>query len=449
MTAQISEADLREMLRGADVEALVQGMTPAERLSLLEAWDLWARPHQRMPLGKWRRWICRGGRGSGKSTTGSNTLHKVARDKRSLGTGTIGIVGRTHDDVRITTVCDPATGILATAPRNFKPQWQPGPGILTWPNGVRARVFSGDAPEAIRGNNFAFLWAEELQSWPNAEETWHTIVEPAVRIARAQILITMTPKPLRWLRELEAMEGSVRTGARMYDNIFLDREFLSAIERAYVGTPLEKQEIGGDYIEQVRGALCSLEKIAANRVPFAPRDFTKIVVAVDPAVTNTEQSDETGVIVYGVTAHDHGYPLADESGKFDIVNGEWAEHVVDVFRRWQASMVVAEVNNGGDFVEAGLRAIDKSIPYSKVTASRGKMIRAEPIGALYKTNRIHHVGDGRLWQPLEDELTTWIPGEGKSPNRLDALVWAATFCHITETEPQGSSCANLLGNRRR
>jgi phage terminase large subunit-like protein len=384
------------------------------------------------------------------SAAASNTLHKIARDKKRIGTGIIGIIGRTHDDVRIVNVGDPATGLLATAPSDFRirpEDWKPGPGLITWPNGVRGRVFSADAPEAIRGNNFAFLLADELQSWPNGEETWWSVVEPAVRVGRAQIMITMTPKPLRWLRELEAKDDTIRTGASIYSNPFLNRHTLNSLEIAYAGSELAKQELGGDYIENVRGAVLDYATIHMHRVPFAPKDFKQIVVAVDPNVVDSDTSDETGIIVYGHTSDDQGYPLADESGKYDIVTGEWARKVVQVYRDWNATAVIYEANNGGAHIEAGIRAVDKSVPCYKVTATVGKKTRAEPVGQLYRRGRIHHVGDPRKWDPLEKQLTTWIPGEGKSPNNLDALVWAATWCHIQEAKPEAASFLNMLGKR--
>jgi phage terminase large subunit-like protein len=447
---EASESVIASMLRQAgdvDVETFVRSMSPAERQHILESWDLWALPHQRMPAGKWRRWILRGGRGSGKSAAAHNTIHKVARNKKALGTGIIGIVGRTHDDVRLVNVLDKDTGILATAPSDFKPTWAPGYGILTWPNGVTARVFSGDALEAIRGNNIAFLLADELQSYPNGEENWFSIVEPAVRVGRSQIMITMTPKTMRWLRELEAMDGSIRTGARMYDNPFLPADYKASMERAYAGRELEKQELGGEYIEKIAGALLDYATIHAHRVPFSPHTFKQVVVAVDPAVTDGEQSDDTGIIVYGHTADDQGYPLADESGKYDIDSGAWARKVVDVYRQWDAHKVIMEANNGGKHLSATIHAVDRSVPVELVTATVGKRTRAEPIAQLYRSGRIHHVGDARMWQALEDQWTSWVPGEGKSPNNLDAEVWAATYCHLANVEPTPSSCRNLLGRR--
>jgi phage terminase large subunit-like protein len=451
-----SEPALRTMLREAgdvDPAVFLQGLNTAGLQALYDEWDLYALPYQRMPEGNWRRWFLRGGRGIGKTFTAHNTLHKVARNKKALGGGIIGIVGRTHDDVRTVNVGDPSNGILATAPLDFVPAWQPGPGILTWPNGVRGRVFSADAPESIRGNNFAWLFADELQSWPHGEKTWLECIEPAVRVGRSQIMITMTPKPLKWLRDLEAMSDpdnlSVRTGATTYDNRFLDKKSRTALELLYAGTEIGRQELGGEYLEQIRGTLLGLTTINGFRVPVPPRDFKQVIISVDPAVTNTEHSDETGIIVYGHTHDDQGYVLADESGKFDIESGEWAEKVVALYREWGADLIIVEANNGGDHIGGSLMAIDRSLPFEKKVATRSKEARANPIAMLYRRGRIHHVGNPNLFTKLEQEWVTWIPGEGKSPNRLDALVWAATHCHIAdETESDGIGCIGLLGPRR-
>lgn len=426
----------RKLETMADVHALVDGMIRSEKLGLASSWDLWAMPHQRMPPGKWRRWILRGGRGSGKSLAANNTLHMVARDRKRVGRGVLAIVGRTHDDVRTNNVLDPETGVLATAPPGFKPTWRPGPGILEWPNGVICYVLSGDAPASIRGKNISFLVADELPEWPDSETTWFEILEPAVRKGCAQIMVCMTPKPLPWLRELERDPGTVVTGASTFDNVFLAKSALDSFLVAYEGKEIAAQELRGEYIDKIGGALLSCATIERNRVRSAPTDFVRVVVAVDPAVTSGVSSDETGIIVYGVTADDHGWVLADESGKFEIVSGAWAEHVVKVYREWNADVVIGEVNNGGDFVEASIRAVDKSIPFNQVRASRGKEVRADPVATLYQRGMIHHVGAPTKFKALEEQWISWIPGHGKSPNRIDAVVWAATWAHIDKAAPK-------------
>ena len=203
---------------------------------------------------------------------------------------------------------------------------------------------------------------------------------------------------------------------------------------AYEGKEIAAQELYGEYIDKIAGALLPYAAIERNRVRSAPEKFIKIVVAVDPAVTSTDSSDETGIMVYGVTADDQGWLLADESGKFEIVSGAWAEHVVKVYRDWNADVVIAEVNNGGDLVEAALRTVDRSVSFRAVHASRGKAIRAEPVAALYEQGRVSHVG---VLKELEDQMVTWSPISDKaSPDRLDALVWGLTNLMVSDKPPR-------------
>lgn len=426
----------------ADVRKLVEGLTQGELQALLNSWDLWALPHQRMPEGKWRRWVLRGGRGSGKSAAAHNTLHKVARDRKRVGRGVLAIVGRTHTDVRTNNILDPESGVLATAPPDFKPEWSDHKGILRWPNGVICYVLSGDAPGSLRGKNISFLVADELPEWPHSERTWFEELEPAVRKGAAQIMITMTPKPLPWLRKLEAEAGTVVTGASTFANPFLAQSALDSFVSAYAGKEIGRQELGGEYIDRIQGTLLAYARIEANRIFKHPR-LRQIIVAVDPATTSTSESDETGIIVYGVDDDDHGYVLEDASGKYEITSGAWAQRVVEVFRKWEARTVVVEANNGGDHLIAGLRAVDRSLPCIKVHASVNKETRADPVATLYETGRIHHVGLPGQFKKLEEEWTTWIPGQGKSPNRIDAVVWAATHSHIVGATP--ASKKSFLG----
>lgn len=416
---------------GADVRRFLGKMHNRELAQLFNAWDDWAMPHQRMPAGAWRQWIIRAGRGSGKSAAAHNMLHKVARDPKLRGRGTLALIGRTHSDVRANNILDPESGVLATAPIGFRPTFQDQKGILTWPNGAICYVLSGDAPASIRGKNLSFAVCDELPEWPDSEITWFEILQPAVRKGAARIMVTMTPKPLAWLQELEKDADTVVTRATTYDNAFLADSALKAFERAYANKgEAAKQELYAEFIDNIRGALLTFKCINENRRMVAPK-MKRIVIAVDPATTNTKESDETGIIVYGEGVDGHGYVLADESGKFDISSGQWATKVCELRSKWNADMVVAEVNNGGDFVEATLRAVDRSIPYTKVNASKGKEVRADPVATLYEIGKVHHVGTHDKFRQLETEWYSWIPGSRKSPNRLDAVVWAATYCHLS------------------
>ncbi len=406
-------------LREANVsmEDMMKTLSLKEQAAIANNWDLWRLPYQGMPDGNWRRWIFRAGRGTGKTHTGARTTTEVARDRKKIRRGIIGIVGRTNADARHTMVEGPS-GILATAPSDFMPAWHPGNGTLIYPNGVKARIFSADKPEQMRGPNFAWIWGDEPAHWPNLYDIWIEAIEPALRIGWSRCMLTTTPIRNPDLKRIEEMELSVTSRASTYDNPYLPESVLSTFRNIYEGTRAGRQELEGEYLDENENALWRLQDITENRVAEAP-DLVRIVVAIDPAVTSDEKSDETGIIIAGRGSDDRGYILHDATMKGRPA--EWARRAVAQYHRWQASRIVAEVNNGGDMVEGTLRTVDKNVPYKAVRASRGKFARAEPISGLYERGRISHVG---VFPELEDQMVNWDPTMSKSPDRLDALVWA-------------------------
>lgn len=210
------------------------------------------------------------------------------------------------------------------------------------------------------------------------------------------------------------------TSGSTYENRSnLAPSFFAKIIAKYEGTRLGRQEIYAHILEDVPGALWERTNIDQHRVKEAP-ELRRIVVAVDPAVTNSEESDETGIVVVGIGADRHAYILADLSIK-ESPDG-WARRAVMAYHSFEADRIIAEVNNGGDLVQHVVRTVDESVSFKAVRASRGKLIRAEPVAALYEQGKVHHVGMLGL---LEDQLCSYVGG-GKSPDRLDALVWGLT-----------------------
>jgi phage terminase large subunit-like protein len=276
-----------------------------------------------------------------------------------------------------------------------------------------------------------------LAAW-SYPEAWD-MLQFGMRLGRhPQSIVTTTPKPVKLIRDLLAREGSgpgkgvVVTRGRTSDNAAnLPPVFLEAIQRRYGGTRLGRQELEGEFLEDVPGALWQRAWIDRDRVKTLP-DLTRIVISIDPAVSNNEGSDETGIIAAGKAADGDAYVLADASGHYGPL--EWAQKAIALYHSLKADRIVAEVNQGGAMVEATLRAVDPTIPYTAVTASRGKVIRAEPVSALYEQGRVHHHG---AFDTLEDQLCSFTSDfsrseAGYSPDRLDALVWA-----ITELSPSG------------
>jgi phage terminase large subunit-like protein len=414
---------------------LLASLSVTEAQALLDYWPIWALAHQQMPPGKWRRWVMRAGRGGGKTYAGAKWVNELAEDRSKIRTGDIAIIARTYTDARQTCI-EGSSGILATAKASFRPRWEPGNSLVVWPNGVRGRVLSADKPESIRGLNAAVVWGDEVCFWPDPEKTWFESIEPALRIGWARAILTTTPQPDPFLRKLEAMSDTVVTRASTFDNPHLSDEVLEALRVNFEGTRRGLQELYGEILDDDDRFLWRLDTIANNRVRNRPQ-LVRIVVAIDPAVTAKESSDMTGIIVAGIDADGHVYVLHDATMKG--APHEWAQQAIDLFKIYRADRIVAEINQGGDMVEATLRAIDPSVPYKSVRATRGKMLRAEPVAALYEQDRVHHVG---VFAELEQQQCTWLPGK-PSPDRLDALVWAVTELALEDEAKAGSILAYL------
>lgn len=364
-----------------------------------------------------------GGRGLGKTWVGSNYTNELAQT-----VSRIALIGATAADVRDTMI-EGESGILRTAPSWFRPTYEPSKRRLEWPNGAQASAFSAEEPERLRGPQFSFLWADELCAWQNAQAVWDMAMF-ALRIGdHPRWLFTTTPKPIKLLRELLAREGKDVTITRgsTFDNAAnLAPPFLEAIRKRYEGTRLGRQELNAELLSDTPGALWQLDWLDRDRVESAPPDLKRIVVAIDPAVSNNEGSDETGIIVAGIDADKHGYILEDLSGRY--APHEWAQRAVAAYRRHKADRIIAEKNNGGDMVENTIRMVSQSVSFKAVHASRGKVTRAEPISALYEQRKVHHVSG---LTALEDQMCSFTSDfnraqAGYSPDRVDALVWALT-----------------------
>jgi phage terminase large subunit-like protein len=278
-----------------------------------------------------------------------------------------------------------------------------------------------DGAPTIQGFNLRGLWADEVGLWRQWRQAWEESIRYAVRVSPARIVATGTPKrghPL--VKSLMDDATVVKTLMRTSDNAAnLDPKLLAELYDKYAGTTLGRQELEGEILEDVPGALWRRTLIEMLRVGVAP-ELVRIVVAIDPSATSTESSDEAGVVVAGLDRIGHGYVLEDLSLRSSPHT--WASIAVSAYHRWKADRIVAEVNNGGEMVEHVVHSIDSGVAYKAVHASRGKMTRAEPVATLYEQGRVHHVG---TWELLEDQQCGWVPGE-KSPDRMDAAVWALT-----------------------
>jgi len=386
-------------------------------------WEFWARPEQIAPEGDWPIWLVKAGRGWGKTRVGAEW---VRGQKEKVGR--IALIGPTAADVRDVMV-DGDSGLISISPPWDKPEYQPSKRRIVWKNGSVAYMYSADEPERLRGPQHGAAWCDEIGSW-RYPDTWDMMMFGLRLGKNPKVVATTTPRPTPLMKQIQNQPGVIITRGSTYDNrANLAASFFSSIITKYEGTRLGRQELEGHDLDDNPGALWNREIIDAARVRKA-MDMARIVVAVDPAVTSGDESDETGIIVVGKDEFGHAYVIEDCSVKG--TPDEWGRAAVEAMKRHQADRIVAEVNQGGDMVRYVLETIDKNLPIKLVRASRGKMARAEPISALYEQGKVHHVG---AFHKLEDQMCTWEPGM-KSPDRMDALVWGMTELMLAGAEPR-------------
>lgn len=371
-----------------------------------------ARPDQLPPPGNWRVWLIQAGRGYGKTRTGAEWTRDSARYFPLVN-----IIGATADDARDIMI-EGESGILACCPPHERPEYLPSKRRLEWPNGCRTLIFTADEPERLRGKQHMRLWADEVAAWRHPE-AWDQAMLGLRLGAEPQAVATTTPRPTALIRNLIADPSTVVTRGSTYDNrANLAPQFFDQIIRRYEGTRLGRQELGGELLLDVPGALWTLAMFDERR--NSP-DLARVVVGVDPAASSNEDSDETGIVVAGKGVDGDFYVLDDYSCR-EKPEG-WARRALQAMQDWHADRIIVEVNNGGEMVESVLKAVEPNVPVLPVRASRGKYVRAEPVATLYEQRRVWHT------QPLpilEDQLVSWTPGDSTSPDRLDALVWAIT-----------------------
>lgn len=383
-------------------------------------WDLAARPKQKLPPGDWFVWLIMTGRGAGKTRAGSEAVRQEVEAGRARR---VALVGATAADVRDTMVEGPS-GIMEVCPPWDQPEYQPSKRRLRWKNGALAFLYSAEEPDRLRGPQHDLAFCDELASWAGGGETWDNLLLGMRVGSNPRVIAVTTPKPRAFLKAIIADPRTHVTRGTTYDNREnLPELFFSQVVARYEGTTLGRQEIHGEYLEEIPGALLHRPMLDALRVASAPV-LTRVAVGVDPAATATEASDETGIMACGKGEDGHLYVLADGSGRFSPLS--WGKRVLDLATRREADAVVAETNQGGDMVATilGMAARDLGISLPRlvtVHAKRGKVIRAEPVVALYEQGKVHHVG---AFAELEDQLCGWTVDADWSPDRLDALVYA-------------------------
>ena len=399
-------------------EVLAQ-LTDAEAEALLYDWrGFLARPDQIAPDGDWDIWIALAGRGWGKTEVGARWV----KEQEEAGVKHIALIAETQKDLEEVMV----PRILAIYPEGKKPQVRFKPVRITWPSGAVALGYNGTEPNQLRGPQFEAAWIDELAKYRYARETWD-MLQFCMRLGKhPRQLITTTPRPIELIKSIVAGQQGrafVTRGKTSDNSANLAKTFLERITAQYAGTRLGRQELEAEILGDLPGALWSLTTLDAYRLKEPPV-LTRIIVAVDPAVTDNEESDEHGIIVAGITEDQRGIVLEDASMQGSPA--EWSRRVASLYQTYNADAVVVEVNQGGDMVKYTLQVAAPHLNVREVRASRGKHIRAEPIAALYEQGRCAHVGG---FPQLESQMTQMTSGGYRgdgSPDRLDALVWAMT-----------------------
>ena len=413
---------------------IVRKLKPDEARILNESWLFWARDEQLPPPGNWRIWLFLGGRGAGKTRSGAQW---IAQGVAGGAMHRIGLIGATHADARAVMI-EGVSGLLAAAPGAG---YEPSNRRVLFANGAIATVLSADEPDAIRGHQFDTIWADEFAKWSDPQGALDMALM-ALRLGDdPRMLVTTTPRAIEPMLNLRTMPDVEVTVSRTEDNAAnLAPGFLDTMERRYAGSRLGRQELDAEIIEDNDAALWRREWIEAHRVRASESGekgirtapaLATVVVAVDPPVSLG--GDECGIVVAGRDAAGQGYVLADLSAG-GLTPGQWAARVADAFAQFDADVVIAESNQGGDMVKATLHNAAPNLPLTLVHATRDKRTRALPVVALYETGRIHHVG---VLPELEDQMCNY-DGTGPSPDRMDALVWALShlFPATRKAEPR-------------
>jgi phage terminase large subunit-like protein len=398
-----------------------------EQEELQGHWRLWARNGQLPPEGDWGVWLVMAGRGFGKTRAGAEWVREQANSNPDAR---IALVAASHGEARAVMV-EGESGILTITPHEYRPVYEPSLRRLTWQNGAQATHYSALEPETLRGPQHSHAWCDEIAKWDSSGEragrAWDNLLLGMRLGEQPRVTVTTTPRAVPLLKRILADgKTTLITRGKTEDNSEnLPERYLRNIRRAYGRSLLGRQELDGELIEDLPGALWTRALIEECREAAAPAGLARIVVGVDPPAS--ARGDSCGIVVTGLAGDGIGHVLADASLRRPSPE-RWAQGVARASRAWQADRVVAEANQGGDMVASVLRAAEIALPVKLVRASRGKAARAEPVAALYEAGRVRHAG---TFPELEDELCGLIAGgayegPGRSPDRADALVWALT-----------------------
>jgi len=413
----VSLAESLASLSESERAAVLADLTDDEAAALEYDWRFWGRPAQIAPDGEWSTWLALAGRGFGKTEAGAQWV----RERVQSGARSIALVAETQKDLEDVLI----PRILKVHPAGERPTVRYKPVRAVWPNGAVALGYNGTEPDQLRGPEFDTAWCDELAKYRYAQELWD-MLQFTMRLGDPRVFVSTTPRPIPIVRMLAADPTSVVTRGSTFDNATnLAPKFLATLQRKYSGTRLGRQELNAEILDDVPGALWTRAMFDDHRRSVVP-EMRRIVVAVDPSGSAGEDSgaNSIGIVVAGLGVDGRGYVLADRS--CDLSPAGWGRRAVHAYHEFKADRLIAERNFGGAMVAHVIKTADPLVSYREVVASRGKVIRAEPIAALYEQGRVSHIGGLPALEDQACQMTNdGFLGEG-SPDRLDALVWALT-----------------------
>ncbi len=373
-------------------------------------WDAHAREGQKVPKGPWRIWLILAGRGFGKTRTGAETIRKWVQEKSCRR---ICLLGNNMDEVRKVMI-EGNSGLLAVSAPEEKVVYEPSKRQLTWPCGAMALGYSAHSPQCLRGPQFDAAWIDELAKFEYDQQAWDQLMMALRLGSNPRVIITTTPRPTPLIKQLLERNDVCVTRGTTWDNASnLPKPYLEMLNHRYAGTAFAAQELQGLVIENQGQGLWKRDMIVHQNTP---KSFRRIIVAIDPAVSEQHDRAETGIVVAGMDDQGMGYVLDDCSGRFSAT--QWIKRAVSAYEHHGADRIIAEINNGGDMVQHLLHSFFPNVPYQSVYATRSKRARAEPIAALYEQKRVVHCG---YFHELEEQM---LSPSGTLSDRKDALVWA-------------------------
>lgn len=440
MRVNVSLASSIASLPQEQREALLAELSDEDLAELEWDWRFWARPNQIAPEGDWLTWVALAGRGFGKTEAGAQWV----KEREAAGARQIALVAETQKDLEEVMV----PRLLSIYPPGLAPTVRFKPVRIRWPSGATALGYNGTEPNQLRGPEFDTAWVDELAKYRYARETWDMLQFTLRAGDDPKSFVTTTPRPIPVLREILADPKTVVSRGSTFENAGnLPKQFLDKVRTRYAGTRLGRQELNAEMLDDLPGALWTRNSfdppaetgfVGRIREEDLPQ-MVRVVIAIDPSGTKGESDpmktagDDIGIIAAGLGIDNRGYLLGDWS--CNLSPDGWGRRAVEAYSFYGADRIVAEINFGGAMVESVIRSIDKNVSYKTVTASRGKVARAEPVASLYEQGRVSHVGD---MGEVEDQMCltgpTGYAGEG-SPDRMDAAVWALTELMIEPDDP--------------